>query len=86
MLQSLLFASLLVSGVGMPLVLTCEDNAIQEKVEFKQDNKKFVSYNDNDYEITLNVDELTEYTFNNLMNVYSDLQESHFVYNNSNFS
>lgn len=45
---------------------------LEEKVEFKQDNKKFVSYNDESYRITFSAYELNNYSFDNLANTLDD--------------
>ena len=45
----------------------------ESEINYKLDTKKYVSYNDNDYEITLNANELTDYTWFNFNNFLCSL-------------
>lgn len=63
MFKSLMFLTALCSGVGMPVAFETAEN--QEVINFEYQNKKMVSYDDENYSITLSADELNNYVWSN---------------------
>ena len=53
--------------------------AEQEKVEFHQDNRKFVSYDDEQEAITLNDNEINNYIWHNFYNFYNSLESKNYI-------
>lgn len=64
--------------------------AESEKLEIKQDTRKYVSYDDEEYDIYLNLNELNTYTFYNFFDWVSNwehlLSQISFVYNTISYT
>lgn len=97
MFQNLLFACALTSTLGLASIKgDIKPSYKSDEVSFHLDNKKMVSYNDDDFSITLSADELNNYQWENFYNYWFDLygdetenfdnylQDGYLVYNSTN--